>query len=132
MDQVSHSNDFPKLCHWHSKAIQENYLSSSTFLLYSSFFADNYFYFCVINFPLSGKFAHSLFPQQPFIKPQETLCRVLDMDALSQIGNSSGRKPVVWITVAEDGQNRTGVILLSPPWPCCPQFFCPSMNIPWL
>lgn len=73
-----------------------------------------------ISVSIYGNFSSFLFPQQCFIKPQETLCRDLEMDVLSQVGNNGGKKIVVCIRIAEGGQNRTQVILLSPTWPCCP------------
>lgn len=73
-----------------------------------------------ISVSISGKFANSLFPQQSFIKPQETSHRVLEVDVLTQVGNNSGKKLVVCVRVAGEGQNRTQVILLTATWPCCP------------
>lgn len=45
-----------------------------------------------ISVSVTGKFGNSLFPQPHFIKPQETFCRVLEMDVVSEVGNNSGKK----------------------------------------
>lgn len=45
-----------------------------------------------ISVSISGKFANSLFPQQSFIKLQETLRRVLEVDVLSPIWEQQWKK----------------------------------------